>query len=383
MSQLYHRYCEALKTAPAPALWLDLAALESNIAWALKHTGGKKIRIATKSLRSLEVIQRILKSSPIFQGLMTFTLPEALWLRSQGMKDLLMGYPTQDEAALQELAQDPSEITLMVDLPEHIEALAKYNATFNICLDIDLSLDLPFVRFGVYRSALTNLEKLSQLLDVIERTPQVKLVGLMGYEAQIAGVMDKHSLLMRLLKKISIAQLRKRRQAMVEMIRQRGHQLRFVNGGGTGSLQDTNQESVVTEITVGSGFYAPVLFDNYTDFTLTPAMGFTLPVVRMPKAGMITCLGGGYIASGETGVIKSPSPYLPPGLRLEKNEGTGEVQTPMYYSGDVKLKLGDVVFMRHAKAGEACERFNAIHLIRGNQLEGTCLTYRGEGKAFL
>ena len=89
------------------------------------------------------------------------------------------------------------------------------------------------------------------------------------------------------------------------------------------------------------------------------------------------------MASGETGVIKSPSPYLPQGLKLERNEGTGEVQTPMYVPAGVKLSVGDIVFMRHAKAGEACERFTDVHLIRGNRLEGTCRTYRGEGKAFL
>lgn len=383
MNTRYENYKTALKSAPSPALWLDLDLFEANIQWALQHAGGKKLRVASKSLRSVELIRRVLKSSPVFQGIMSFTLPEALWLRSLGFQDILMGYPTTDLRALAELARNPQDITLMVDRPEHIEMLGGLSGSFSICLDIDLSLDLPFVRFGVYRSAITDLATLSRVLDVLARHPQIKLVGVMGYEAQIAGVMDKHSLLMRLLKRISIGKLRHRREAMVKLIQARGHQLKFVNGGGTGSLQSTNQEAVVTEVTVGSAFYAPVLFDHYQDFTLGPAMGFTVPVVRAPKAGMITCLGGGYIASGETGVIKSPTPYLPPGLRLEKNEGTGEVQTPMYLPSGLTLNVGDLVFMRHAKAGEACERFNEIHLIRGDQHLGTCPTYRGDGKAFL
>lgn len=379
---LYQDYCQALKDAPAPALYLDLNALEKNIQWARSHAEGKKVRIATKSIRSLEVIRRILQSEAVFQGVMAFTLPEALWLREQGVRDILLGYPSTDKAALSELAANPEGITLMVDRPEHVEFLKRFQAPFRLCVDVDLSLDLPFVRFGVYRSAVTDLASLDRLLRALQGTP-MKLVGLMGYEAQIAGVMDQESLLMRCLKKISIPRLRRRRLAMVEHLTKQGHRLEFVNGGGTGSLQSTNQETCVTEITVGSGFFAPVLFDHYQDFKLTPAMGFTLPVVRLPKPGMVTCLGGGYVASGETGPLKTPTPFLPEGLKLEKNEGAGEVQTPLYLPPGLELKLGDLVFMRHAKAGEVCERFNHIHLIRGPRLEGVTTTYRGDGKSFL
>jgi D-serine deaminase-like pyridoxal phosphate-dependent protein len=39
--------------------------------------------------------------------------------------------------------------------------------------------------------------------------------------------------------------------------------------------------------------------------------------------------------------------------------------------------------MRHAKAGELCERFDVLHLVQGDERVGTVPTYRGEGKAFL
>lgn len=385
MRNLYEEYKSALKDIPAPALYLDAEAFEKNIQWALTHAGSKKLRVATKSIRSVNLIRQVLESSPIFQGLMTFTLPESLWLRSQGFKDILMGYPTLDKTALKELAIDPSEITLMVDLPEHLHLLneiaAEAKTVFSVCVDLDLSMDLPFIRFGVYRSALTDLQKVQELMKVLKNSPHVKLVGLMGYEAQIAGVMDKESFLMRFLKKISIKQLRKKRKLIVDFI-QSQTPLVFVNGGGTGSLQDTIQEEVVTEVTVGSAFFAPVLFDHYQDFTLTPAMGFSLQIIRHPAPEIYTCLGGGYIASGSLEPIKLPTPYLPAGLKLLKHEGAGEVQTPLRYQGH-DLKVGDLVFMRHAKAGEACERFNEIHVIKNANVVGKVPTYRGAGKSFL
>ena len=99
--------------------------------------------------------------------------------------------------------------------------------------------------------------------------------------------------------------------------------------------------------------------------------------------GTATVLGGGYPASGAAGRDRLPAPYLPAGLRLDKQEGAGEVQTPLRGPGAAALRVGDVVWMRHAKAGELCERFNSLHLVRGGEIVGEVPTYRGEGECFL
>jgi hypothetical protein len=39
--------------------------------------------------------------------------------------------------------------------------------------------------------------------------------------------------------------------------------------------------------------------------------------------------------------------------------------------------------MRHSKAGELCERFNALLLVSDGAIIGEAPTYRGEGQAFL
>lgn len=385
MNADYEKYVAALKDESAPCLFLDVDALNANVSWALKNAGNKKIRIATKSVRSVDVLRRILAASDTFQGLMTYSLEEALWLRDLGLKDILMGYPTTDRRALSILAQDPREITLMVDLPEHLDFLESFSpkGKFSICLDVDLSMDLPGLRFGVYRSRLTNKETLLPLLSELKVSQKLQLTGLMGYEAQVAGVADEESKVMRALKKISIPRLRKRREEIFNAIRDAGHELRLVNGGGTGSLNSTREENCVTEVTVGSGFYAPGLFDHYQDFKLNPALAFTLPVVRRPSEDIITCLGGGYIASGAVDNSKLPTPWLPQGLKLLKHEGAGEVQTPIKNESNYPLAVGDIVIMRHAKAGEVCERFNEIKLIEKGRLTGTIPTYRGQGKCFL
>ncbi len=158
--------------------------------------------------------------------------------------------------------------------------------------------------------------------------------------------------------------------------------LRFVNGGGTGSIERTIAEPAVTEVAAGSGLFSPTLFDGYRAFRARPAAFFALPVVRRPSARVATVLGGGYPASGPAGKDRLPRPVLPPGLKLDAQEGAGEVQTPLHGAGE-RLQIGDRVWFRHAKAGELCERFASLHLIRGDQVVDEVPTYRGEGKTFL
>lgn len=385
----YENLKAAFKDCTHPLLFVDEKALNSNIQWVLNQTKNKKIRIATKSVRSVEILKKILAASPRFQGLMTYTLEESLWLTQLGFKDILIGYPTVDVPSLEQLAKNPADIILMVDKIEHLDLLEglakKHNSNFNICVDLDLAMDLPGVKFGVYRSSIQKEEELLRFLRHLKSCGHLRLKAVMGYEAQIAGVGDKNSPLIRVLKKLSLKQLKKRRQNLMAMIKAEGFTPEIINGGGTGSLHETSLENVVTEVTAGSAFFAPVLFDQYVDFSLSPAMGFTLPIVRQPSGNIITALGGGYIASGATDPVKTPQPYLPKGLSLIKNEGTGEVQTPLVNKGLEKLKVGDFVVMRHAKAGEVCERFTDILLVNegaANQIT-TVKTYRGDGKCFL
>jgi len=203
MSDQYQNYVAALKDVSAPSLFLDLEAFYKNLNWAIVNSGDKKIRIATKSIRSVEILKKIQASNPVFQGFMTYTLEESLWLKSLGLKDLLMGYPTTNRASLHKLAEDPSEIILMVDRIEHLDLLEEIaltkNIIFEICVDLDLSMDLPGVRFGVYRSNLHEEKHLVSFLNHLKQCPHLKLVGAMGYEAQIAGVMDENSKVMQAL----------------------------------------------------------------------------------------------------------------------------------------------------------------------------------------
>ena len=398
-TEAYERYEEIFKDVQAPFAFLDLDAVWSNAADMLRRAQGKPIRIASKSVRCRPVLERLLDLDRGFQGVLSFTLPEMLWLWEQGQRDLVLAYPTADGPCLTRLArltaEHPDEApVVMVDSVEHLdlieESAASFVAPIRVAIDIDVSW-WPLggiVKIGPKRSPVRTAEQAASLAREIERRERVRLVGLMAYEGQIAGVGDEvpgKAITNRLTKAMqarSAKDVRERRAEVVTAVSEVA-QLEFVNGGGTGSIEQTASEWAVTEVAAGSGFYAPVLFDHYSSFELNPAAMFALPVVRKPAAEVATTLGGGYLASGVGAKDRMPVPHLPEGLRLDAFEGTGEVQTPVIGSAAERLSIGDRVYFRHIKAGELCERFNRLYLVTGSTIRNEVRTYRGEGRAFL
>ena len=399
MEQSHARYDEVFADLEAPFAFVDLDAMWANAAAMLERAGGKPVRVASKSLRCRALLERVLARDEGFAGLMTYTLPETLWLAEQGFEDLLLAYPTADLGALEALAlrsvaNPEGAPVVMVDCVEHLEmiesVLGPGAAPVRVCIDVDASWWTlgGRLKVGPKRSPVHTVGQAVDLAEEIERRPQLKLAALMAYEGQIAGVGDQppgrrlRGAAIRFMQRRSAAELAERRGAVVAAIRELT-ELAIVNGGGTGSLELTAAESVVTEVTAGSGFYAPALFDHYSRFSLTPAAGFALPIVRKPAPSVATALGGGYLASGSGDAARLPVPWLPPGLRLDPEEGAGEVQTPLLGPPAAELSIGDRVYLRHAKAGELCERFDLLHLIEGGEIVDVVPTYRGEGRAFL
>jgi D-serine deaminase-like pyridoxal phosphate-dependent protein len=370
-----------------PFAVVDVDAFDANATDLLRRAGGTALRLASKSVRCRTLQRRALDAG--FRGQLCFTLPEALWLAGHGFDDLVVAYPTADRTALRALAEGPHReaIAVMVDCREHLDLVAECGGA-RVCLDVDAGwwLGGGRVKIGVKRSPVRTPEQAAALAADAVARPGIDVVGLMSYEAHIAGVGDAapgpRGAAIRAVQRASARELAPRRAAVVAAVRAVAD-LRFVNGGGTGSVERTAAEPAVTEVTAGSGLYGPALFDDYRAFAPRPAALFALPVVRKPSPATATVLGGGYVASGAPGADRLPRPVRPAGLRLDRFEGAGEVQTPVLGPGASALALGDRVWFRHAKAGELCERFGTLHLVSGGRIVDEVPTYRGEGRAFL
>lgn len=379
----------------APVVALSVPALRRNADDLLRRAGGVPVRVASKSVRSRAVLDAVL-ALPGFGGVLAYTVAEALWL-AETVDDVVVAYPSVDRAALARLgasAELAARVTVMIDDPAQLDlidviAAPGSRAPIRVCLDFDASWrSRALGHIGVRRSPLRLPAELAALARTVAGRQGFTLVGVMAYEAQIAGVGDRpgnpaEGTVLRAVQRASAAELAERRAAAVAAVRAVAD-LEFVNGGGTGSVESTVAEPAITEVAAGSGLYGPHLFDHYTGFDVAPALGFALDVVRTPTPDRVTLLGGGWIASGPASADRLPLPVWPAGLRYESREGAGEVQTPLRGDAARGLRIGDRVWLRHTKAGEPMEHTAEVVPVGADGVAGDPIpSYRGEGKCFL
>jgi D-serine deaminase-like pyridoxal phosphate-dependent protein len=366
---------EAIAGEPLPLALVDLDALDANVAAVKQLAGAKPVRVASKSVRSVELLKKIGATS-----LMTYSAAETAHLAAAGFTDLLLAYPTVHPKDVALLMKAGARATV-----DSIEQLAAYAGTkIPLVIDVDMSYRALGAHLGVRRSPIHSVQVALALRDEIDRRGLV-FGGLLAYEAQIAGLTDRGAFSSwmnpgkRALKHLSRPKVETLRRTLAAALRPP-----LFNGGGSGSIRWAAAEEALTEITVGSAYLGGHLFDAYRDLPApSPAAFFALQVVRRPGDGFVTCHGGGYVASGEPGPDRLPRPVWPAGLSLLQMEGAGEVQTPLRVEGSTPPKVGDVVLFRHAKSGELAEHFNEYLLVRGGKIVGRAPTYRGEGKSFL
>jgi D-serine deaminase-like pyridoxal phosphate-dependent protein len=399
--QFWPSLTAATRQIDPPLAVIELDALRHNAHDMLRRAAGKPIRIASKSVRARGVLHDVL-ALPGYHGVLAYTLPEAIWLASPAgdqpaVDDIVVGYPTVDRAAIRQLAASAelaSRVTLMVDSMAHLDLIdsvvpANKRESIRLCVELDASWNAPAMgHVGVWRSPVYTPDAAASLAARIAARPGFTLVGMMGYEAQIAGQGDAPAgrpawaATVRWMQRNSGAELRERRAAAVAAVRTVAD-LEFVNGGGTGSLEFTSSDLSVTEIAAGSGLFGGHLFDNYRSFTPAPATAFALSVVRKPNRQTATVLGGGWIASGPPAEDRMPRPVWPSKLAMVPREMAGEVQTPLTGHAAGALRSGDRVWFRHTKSGELSEHVNEFQVVENGAVVGLEPTYRGDGKAFL
>ena len=399
----YGQIKRALAGRRLPQMFVDLDALDHNLAsvCAQVRPRGTPLRVASKSLRVPELLRHLIENSEgLFQGVMCFSTLEAAFLAERGFDDLLVAYPPYQRCDMELAAQltaDGVQLSIMADSRGGIARAGEIGAgrgveiNIVLCVDMSLSMAAGRVHLGVRRSPLHEVADVVAMARRIADTPGVRFHGLMGYEAQVAGLGDDNPFEPLLnpvkswIRRASVRELGPRRAAMVEALREAGLAPALVNGGGSGSLDTTTPATGVTEVTAGSAFFKPHLFDYFKSehlAALEPACFFAVEATRKPTPTMVTCLGGGYVASGPAGRDKVPQPWLPKGLHLLGEEMCGEVQTPLRLDDPTVLSLGDPVIFRHAKGGELAERFQEVLLLRDGRVVGSAKTYRGEGKCF-
>ncbi len=381
-----HVLAAAAARVALPAALVDLDAFDANVDHfvAVARRGGKKLRIATKSIRVPALLERVRdRAGDVYGGLMTFTAAETAWLAGLGWRDLLLAYPTAaaEDAALlagtgaRVVADDAAQLAVLG------AAARASGATIPVVVELDVAYRRLGLHLGARRSPLHGASLAIELVSRVVAEGGLAFDGIMAYEAQIAGLADGPAV--RAMKRLSAPDVRSLRAATVAALAARGWAPNVVNGAGTGNASQAADEPALTELTVGSGFLAGHLFDGYDGLALRPALHFALQAVRRPAPELVTCHGGGYVASGAPAPDRLPIVVHPAGATLLSAEGAGEVQTPVRLPPGAEVALGAPVLFRPAKSGELAERFNEYVLVAPDGSVERVPTYRGLGRCFL
>ena len=157
---------------------VDLDAFDANADDLVRRAAGKPIRVASKSVRVPELLRRALARDG-FQGVLSFTLREALWLYEQSISDdLVVAYPTVDREAVRQLVASPaaaSAITLMVDDVAHLDLVDSVRSSravqVRVAVDIDAGLRVGGQHVGPKRSPLYDTDAITGLVHEVVDVP--------------------------------------------------------------------------------------------------------------------------------------------------------------------------------------------------------------------
>ena len=381
----------------APFALVDLDAMWANGRELLARAQGTPIRVASKSVRCRALLAAILERDPGFRGLMTFTLAESLWLHGHGFRDLLLAYPSADRGALAELAalDAGGAPILMVDSVEHldlIEAAAGAGPRpLRVCIDLDVGW-WPLggrLKVGAKRSPLRTPEEARALAQEIVRRPRFELAALMGYEAHIAGLGDRplgkrlQAPLIRLMKRRSAAEIAERRAAVVAAVREVAP-VAIVNGGGTGSIhttrararRDRDHRRARASSLPRCSTATPT--SSSRPRRCSPCRWCAAPAAPRPR-----CWAAATTPRAPRGATGCPRPTCRAACGSTRRRGPARCRRRFPGAAAASLRIGDRVYLRHAKAGELCERFDSLHLVSGGEIVDEVPTYRGEGRCEL
>ena len=347
-----------------PALVVDLPTLEQNIETlhAFFRQRDTKLRPHIESHRCPIIAHKQLAAGGTVGGICVTTVGQAAVFAESGFIDIFVANEVvtpQKIARLCALAHQ-AKVTVAVDNPGNVndlsEAASKSGVTISVVVEINTRLNRCGVEPG---------QPAVDLARAITSAPALDFAGLMTYEGTILEE-DPDML---------AAESRKWVQKVLdtrEMLEKAGMGVRVVSAGGTYNYEIVADMAGVTEIPAGS--YA-LMDGRYLKHRpqLRPAARLMATVTSRPEPG-IAITDGGVKATGIDGglpVLDNISDANATVLSLATALFAGAEHGRLDLEGeaDVKVDLGDKVWVIPADVGTCVNLHDYIYAIRNDRLE--------------
>jgi D-serine deaminase-like pyridoxal phosphate-dependent protein len=226
-----------------PALLLDLAAFEGNVARMAAFFADKpaSIRPHSKTHKCPQIAWRQLEAGAI--GITCAKVSEAEVMADAGVRDILVANQVAGRAKIDRATDLAARCELMVAADDggNVRQLAQACAAKGVTLRVLVEVDVGMGRCGVAPGAPA-----LDLAHQVAAAPGLELAGVMGYEGHLVTVEDAAE---------RAAKVRAAFEPLAEtvaLLEQNGLPVSIVSCGGTGTYDVTGALPFVSEIQCGS-----------------------------------------------------------------------------------------------------------------------------------
>ena len=317
-SESMTRAAKTLSELDTPALWVELDALERNIAQLARHFAAAQVRWRPhmKGIRVPAIAQKAVAAGAI--GVTCATIREAEAMAASGIRDILIANEMVGERKTTRLAKlsQRSDAKVIVDSEANIGELSR--AATAQATSIGVLID---VNTGMNRTGLLPGPAVVRLAKAVEQSESLRFLGLMTWEGHTLEIADDE--LRARATTGAIDQL----LDMAEACRAAGLDVAIVSGGGSGTYKTTPFIQGMTEIQAGGAIFSDVIYQSWgvetepclfvrTIVSSRPAperivvdAGFkTLPVWHaQPRCASLAAVKS-HVSSAEHGIITLEQP---------------------------------------------------------------------------
>ncbi len=230
---------------PTPALVVDVAAMERNIARMAAYYAGRacKLRPHFKAHKTPEIARRQLAAGSC-TGLTCATVGEAeVVVRERLTDEVLIANEIIGPGKAERVARLASQASMIVAV-DSMYGLNDIALAARMC-GVEVGV-LVNVNVGLPRCGIAPGEPAVELAKQVAAMEGVVLRGLMGYEGHVVGIADRAE------REAKTAKAMERLLTTARMVREAGLRCDIVSGGGTGTYDITGSMEGITEVQAGS-----------------------------------------------------------------------------------------------------------------------------------
>lgn len=342
-----------LASLDTPALYVDLDALDANIAViaGLLEERGVSWRPHAKAHKSPAVAHRLLAAGAI--GITCAKLSEAEVYAAAGVRDILIANQVVGPLKARRLAELASEIDVMsaVDSLEGARFLSEAAVAVGSQPRVLIEVDTGMARGGVAPGAAA-----ADLAKAIVQLPNLRFAGLMSWEGHVLTIGDGEE------RAAAIREALAHLLDSAEAIRAEGIPVEIVSCGGTGTVLTAREVDGVTEIQAGGGIFGDTFYRGL-DVPVQPALYVQVTVTSRPAPDRI--------------LIDAGRKTIDPSGQLPEVEGLAEVAGIALSAehGNIRLaaptdtpKVGDQLQLRVGYSDQAVHLHEQIYAIRDGRV---------------